>query len=135
MAALASTYRGNSISVEEGSEPTCAPAHYPASGLTTDGRCFTLEDFEISRSLLGEGKFGRVFRAREKESRRVVVIKSIDKQAILEEDVKGQLQREVEVHCRLRHPNVVRLYAYFHDADRGTFHDIGFPRRLFVIYH
>lgn len=96
-----------------------APPHYPESGFTGDKR-FTIEDFEISRSLIGEGKFGRVFRAREKASRRVVVIKSIDKQAILEEDVKGQLQREVEVHCRLRHPNIVRLFAYFTDEERGT---------------
>ena len=91
-----------------------ALSHYPESGLVEDpsGRRFTLDDFEISPSLLGEGKFGRVFRAREKASRRIVVIKSIDKQAILEEDVKGQLQREVEVHCRLRRGQAAVLGAF-----------------------
>lgn len=100
---------------------TVEPAlRYPASCLADTERRLTLDDFEISRSLLGEGKFGRVFRAREKESRRVVVIKSIDKQAVVEEGVKGQLQREIEVHCRLRHPNIVRMFAYFDDDERGT---------------
>jgi serine/threonine protein kinase len=62
---------------------------------------------------------GHVFRVREKASRRVLVLKVIDKAAILDEGVRPQLQREVEVHTRLVHANVVRMYAYFHDADRG----------------
>jgi serine/threonine protein kinase len=28
-----------------------------------------------------------------------------------------QFQREVEIHCRLNHPNIIRMYAYFHDQD------------------
>ncbi len=30
-----------------------------------------------------------------------------------------QLKREVEIHSRLHHPNVVRFFSYFQDADRG----------------
>lgn len=126
MAALSSTSGNASPAASRAAAgcaaPAAAPAHYPASGLISDAsaRRLTINDFEISRSLIGEGKFGRVFRAREKASRRVAVLKSIDKQAILEEEVKGQLQREVEVHCRLRHPNIVRLFAYFTDEERGT---------------
>ena len=61
-----------------------------------------------------------MFRVREKRSRRVLVLKVIRKRAILEEDVLSQLQREVEVHTRLVHPNIVRMYAYFTDAEQGA---------------
>jgi serine/threonine protein kinase len=27
-----------------------------------------------------------------------------------------QFQREVEIHCRIHHPNITKMYAYFHDA-------------------
>jgi serine/threonine protein kinase len=62
---------------------------------------------------------GTVFRVRERRSRRILVLKAISKRAVLEEDVKAQLQREIEVHARLVHPHIVRLYAYFTDADNG----------------
>lgn len=62
---------------------------------------------------------GKVYKARHRESRRAVVIKVVEKAAVLREDVKPQLQREIEVHTRLVHPNIVRLYAYFQDAQRS----------------
>ena len=62
-----------------------------------------------------------MFRARHKASKRIVVIKSINKRAILDENVTPQLQREVEVHCRLHHPNITRLYACFTDEERGAY--------------
>ena len=60
-----------------------------------------------------------MYKARHRESRRAVVIKVVEKAAVLREDVKPQLQREIEVHTRLVHPNIVRLYAYFQDAQRS----------------
>jgi serine/threonine protein kinase len=30
-------------------------------------------------------------------------------------DIVNMLRREVEIHCRLKHKNIVRLYGYFHD--------------------
>ena len=63
---------------------------------------------------------GTVLRVREKQSRRILVMKAISKHAILEENVRPQLQREIEVHCRLTHPNIVRMYAYFTDEDKGA---------------
>lgn len=48
------------------------------------------------------------------------MLKSLEKDAILAENVHKQFQREVEVHCRLSHPNICRMYAYFHD-DRNCY--------------
>lgn len=45
----------------------------------------------------------------------MVVLKAIEKAAILDENVLPQLKREVEIHCRLRHANIVNMHAYFHD--------------------
>ncbi len=64
---------------------------------------------------------GRVFKGKEKSSGKHVVIKALKKQDILDEGVYRQLQREVETHCRLSHPNIVRMYAYFHDSQQCEF--------------
>lgn len=82
-------------------------------------RRFTVDDFEVGRRPIGQGKFGTVFRVRERASRRILVLKVINKRAILDEDVKPQLQREVEVHTRLVHPNIVRMFAYFTDLEQA----------------
>ena len=32
--------------------------------------------------------------------------------------MEHQLEREIEIQSHLRHPNILRLYNYFYDADR-----------------
>ncbi|KAL5136917.1 Serine/threonine-protein kinase Aurora-3 [Glycine soja] len=61
-------------------------------------RHWSLEDFEVGKPL-GRGKFGRVFVAREVKSKFVVALK-------------------MEILTSLRHTNILRLYGWFHDADR-----------------
>lgn len=78
-------------------------------------RAWTIDDFEIGKPL-GKGKFGKVYLAREKKSRFVVAIKCLEKADLTKNDVMHQLKRELEIQCRLRHPNIIRLYGYFHDA-------------------
>lgn len=60
---------------------------------------------------------GQVYKVRENASRRQLVLKAVSKRALLEEGALRQFQREVEIHCRVQHPNIVRMYAYFHDAE------------------
>lgn len=86
-----------------------APQHPP--------RTFTIEDFEVGRPL-GKGKFGNVYLARERTSRFVVALKVLFKSQIEKEGVEHQLRREIEIQAHLRHPNVLRLYNYFHDRKR-----------------
>ncbi|KAJ7315902.1 hypothetical protein JRQ81_002064 [Phrynocephalus forsythii] len=81
-------------------------------------RTLTIDDFEIGRPL-GKGKFGNVYLARTKETKFIVALKVLFKSHNMEkEGVEHQLWREIEIHCHLSHPNILRLYNYFHDRKR-----------------
>ncbi|XP_027363062.1 serine/threonine-protein kinase Aurora-3-like [Abrus precatorius] len=80
-------------------------------------RHWSLEDFEIGKPL-GRGKFGRVYVARELKSKFVVALKVIFKEQIDKYRIRDQLKREMEIQSNLRHPNILRLYGWFHDAER-----------------
>ncbi|XP_020822492.1 aurora kinase B isoform X1 [Phascolarctos cinereus] len=76
-----------------------------------------IDDFEIGRPL-GKGKFGNVYLAREKNSQFIVALKVLFKSQMEKEGVEHQLRREIEIQSHLRHPNILRLYNYFHDRSR-----------------
>ncbi|XP_014512236.1 serine/threonine-protein kinase Aurora-3 isoform X1 [Vigna radiata var. radiata] len=78
---------------------------------------WSLQDFEIGKPL-GRGKFGRVYVAREVKSNFVVALKIIFKEQIDKYKIHHQLRREMEIQTSLRHPNILRLYGWFHDTDR-----------------
>ncbi|XP_055963430.1 aurora kinase A [Sorex fumeus] len=80
-------------------------------------RQWTLDDFEIGRPL-GKGKFGNVYLAREKQSKFILALKVLFKAQLEKAGVEHQLRREVEIQSHLRHPNILRMYGYFHDATR-----------------
>ncbi|XP_028654089.1 aurora kinase B [Erpetoichthys calabaricus] len=77
----------------------------------------TINDFDIGRPL-GKGKFGNVYLARDKEISFIVALKVLFKSQIEKEGVEHQLRREIEIQSHLRHPNILRLYNYFHDRKR-----------------
>ncbi|XP_042332328.1 aurora kinase C-like isoform X2 [Sceloporus undulatus] len=85
-------------------------------GSETD-RVLTIDDFEIGKPL-GKGKFGNVYLARMKESKFIVALKVLFKSHMEKEGVEHQLRREIEIQCHLSHPNILRLYNYFHDRKR-----------------
>lgn len=76
-----------------------------------------LSNFDIGRPL-GRGKFGNVYLAREKDTKFVVALKVMFKLQIQSNNVEHQVRREIEIQSHLRHPNILRLYGYFHDATR-----------------
>uniref|UniRef100_V9KJ60 non-specific serine/threonine protein kinase n=1 Tax=Callorhinchus milii TaxID=7868 RepID=V9KJ60_CALMI len=76
-----------------------------------------LDDFEIGRPL-GKGKFGNVYLAREKQSKFILALKVLFKCQLEKAGVEHQIRREVEIQSHLRHPNVLRLFGYFHDISR-----------------
>lgn len=80
-------------------------------------RKWTLNNFDIGRAL-GKGKFGNVYLAREKTSKFIVALKVLFKSQILESNVEHQLRREIEIQSHLRHPNILKLFGYFHDETR-----------------
>ncbi|EPB89313.1 AUR protein kinase [Mucor circinelloides 1006PhL] len=78
---------------------------------------WTLEDFEIGKTL-GRGNFGSVFLAREKASGFIVALKVMYKEQLTALGIQKQLRREVDIQGKLKHPNILRLYGYFHDESR-----------------
>ncbi|XP_064357188.1 aurora kinase C-like [Dromaius novaehollandiae] len=99
--------------------PPALPGRVPLEPSTQQHpqRTFSIEDFEVGRPL-GKGKFGNVYLARERTSRFIVALKVLFKSQIEKEGVEHQLRREIEIQAHLRHPNVLRLYNYFHDRKR-----------------
>lgn len=83
----------------------------------TKKNTWTLNDFDLGKPL-GKGKFGNVYLAREKQSHYVVALKVLFKSQIVDSEIEHQVRREVEIQCRLRHPNILRMYGYFHDEKR-----------------
>uniref|UniRef100_A0A0A9XG60 Aurora kinase n=1 Tax=Lygus hesperus TaxID=30085 RepID=A0A0A9XG60_LYGHE len=101
---------------------TTAPNQDSTVSCSTTGgqsakRKWVLEDFEIGRAL-GKGKFGCVYLAREKKTQFVIALKVIFKNQVQEAKLEHQLRREIEIQAHLRHPNILKLYGYFHDASR-----------------
>ncbi|THU74975.1 hypothetical protein C4D60_Mb04t39050 [Musa balbisiana] len=76
-----------------------------------------ISDFEIGK-FIGEGKFGKVYLAREKQSGYVVALKVIFKAKLEKYRSHAHLRREIEIQHGLNHPNVLRLFAWFHDETR-----------------
>ncbi|XP_038242191.1 aurora kinase B isoform X1 [Dermochelys coriacea] len=109
-----------SSSIQKSAVPGRVPAE-PSSGpqaaQPTPQRVFTINDFEIGRPL-GKGKFGNVYLARERASRFIVALKVLFKSQMEKEGVEHQLRREIEIQSHLQHPNILRLYNYFHDKKR-----------------
>ncbi|OQS04741.1 kinase [Thraustotheca clavata] len=80
-------------------------------------KSWTIQDFDFGREL-GRGRFGVVFLAREKSSRKILAIKVLAKEQLHIGGVIQQLKREVEIHSRIRHPHILPLYATFQDESK-----------------
>ncbi|XP_078034832.1 aurora kinase C [Augochlora pura] len=78
---------------------------------------WVLTDFDIGRPL-GKGKFGNVYLAREKKSKFIIAMKVLFKAQIQKADVEHQVRREIEIQTHLRHPNILKMFGYFHDDKR-----------------
>jgi serine/threonine protein kinase len=105
------------MSARENVAPGMRPHTKPPAIPGSQGRKWTLDDFEIGRPL-GQGKFGHVYLAREKQSKFIVALKVLNKAQLQKDSMECQLRREIEVQSQMRHPNVVRLYGYFYDQSR-----------------
>lgn len=74
----------------------------------------TTTDFYRAGKMLGRGAFGKVCLGMHKLTRKLVAIKSINKEYLSEEKQKNKVMHEVGILQRLnRHPNVVKLFETF----------------------
>ncbi|KAJ7584781.1 kinase-like protein [Mycena floridula] len=81
-------------------------------------RAWSLHDFAMGRPL-GKGKYGHVYMVRTKAPPNfIIALKTLYKGEIVKDDMQLQVRREIEIQQNLRHPNVLRMYGYFHDKKR-----------------
>lgn len=74
----------------------------------------TTTEFYRAGKMLGRGAFGKVCLGMHKLTRKLVAIKSINKEYLSEEKQKNKVMHEVGILLRLnRHPNVVKLFETF----------------------
>ncbi|WWC66399.1 uncharacterized protein I206_100301 [Kwoniella pini CBS 10737] len=80
---------------------------------------WSLNNFDIGRPL-GKGHFGKVYLARVKSKTDpfILVLKCLTKDEVITKQVQMQVRREIEVMQSLRHPNIIRLFGWFHDSTR-----------------
>jgi serine/threonine protein kinase len=133
-AAAAETSPPASRAAEAATPPPAADEAAPGNsgGSGSDGgggggggvrpRRWRFDDFELGKAL-GRGKFGNVYQARQKAGGRAagppMALKVLFKSQLKTDDLGvHNLRREVEIQTRLRHPNIVRLLGYFHDASK-----------------
>lgn len=78
-------------------------------------RAWCIDDFVLGKPV-GKGKFGNVYFGKEKRSKYAVALKVLFKAPMQASNCVHNLRREVEIQCRLKHPNIVNLLGYFHDS-------------------
>ena len=79
----------------------------------------SLSDFELvksSQSSLGKGAYGEVKLVKFKKTQDYYALKIINWGSSANKNI--DLMREVEIHKRLKHDNIVRLLQYFEDGDK-----------------
>lgn len=62
---------------------------------------------------LGEGAFGRVYKARDKKTQQIVAIKQIMEAEDSFGGISTTTLREISILMELNHPNVIKLYSLF----------------------
>ena len=80
-------------------------------------RFWSIDDFDVG-SVIGEGRFGKVFIVREKKSKFLCVLKILQKSKLKKHKLESQIISEIEIQSKFNHPNIVRLYGYFFDEER-----------------
>ena len=70
--------------------------------------------FSIGKCL-GHGQYGRVYFAEDKFLNKKFALKTIEKKMLKKN--YSQLKYEIEIHVRLKHKNIIELYAYFYDEN------------------
>ncbi|PIK37091.1 hypothetical protein BSL78_26075 [Apostichopus japonicus] len=67
--------------------------------------------------LLGKGGFARCYEVIQMDTKRAFAGKVVNKQRISKPNQRAKMQREIAVHCQLRHPNIVAFHKHFDDEE------------------
>jgi serine/threonine protein kinase len=82
---------------------------------------FNFDNFEKVKmgnkpQLLGSGAFGEVYLVKNRRDGKLFAVKQMDKSRILNTGATLDIiRREIDIHCRLIHENIIRLYSFSED--------------------
>ena len=87
-----------------------------------DDPYYDFQNFEIENNLkkktVGCGAFGEVYLAKHKKDGKQYAIKQMDKTKVIESGASHEIiYREIAIHRRIIHENIVRLYSNFEDEN------------------
>ena len=72
-------------------------------------------DFHVGRQVSRNRK-RVIYEAKELRSEKECIIKAYSKSAVLVDHAERQVERELNIHSALLHPNIVKLYCWFFDS-------------------
>ena len=75
-------------------------------------RCEAREQDFVKHNFLGQGSYSTVVLAQHTPSGRFFALKEVSRA----QNTADQIRSEINVHRRIRHPNIVRLHGYFHTS-------------------
>ena len=75
----------------------------------------TPSDFSLTGKRIGRGTYGSINLVVHKKSGKQFALKTISKGDINNSVLAADVYREIEVHQRLRHPSIIKLYTHFED--------------------
>lgn len=109
--------KGSSSERSQNQQSSTFNIQNPQGTKREEKKSWSLVNFDIGRPL-GRGKFGNVYLAREKETKFVIALKVLFKKQVATQGIEHQVRREIEIQSHLRHPNILRMYGFFHDEAR-----------------
>lgn len=77
---------------------------------------WSMSDFKIGKPL-GCGRFGKVYLAKEIRTsfQYLIALKIQQKKMLIESETMINFKREYDIQIKLKHPNIICLYGFFHD--------------------
>ena len=85
-------------------------------------RIYYMENFEYVRNYnnepvaIGKGGYGKIYLAKNMKDNKEYAIKYISKEKMKSVGVDGSvIQREIDVHIRITHPRIIKLYSFLED--------------------
>eukprot|EP00761_Pharyngomonas_kirbyi_P012556 gb/GECH01012583.1/.p1 GENE.gb/GECH01012583.1/~~gb/GECH01012583.1/.p1 ORF type:complete len:618 (+),score=124.59 gb/GECH01012583.1/:1-1854(+) len=72
--------------------------------------------FDIKKTI-GKGSYGKVYSCVSRISGSKFALKIMPKERLLAENISERVVNEIEIHCQLDHPNIVKLYDSFEDEE------------------
>ena len=85
-------------------------------------RIYNMDNFDYVRNYnnepiaIGKGGYGKIYLAKNMKDNKEYAIKYISKEKMKSVGVDGSvIQREIDVHIRITHPRIIKLYSFLED--------------------